>query len=72
MELTSSDRTGTRVRLAFEEAPDTDEPLVMYAKMRSVEERTVTLDTQVPKDEIYYVYARGGLTVRTQIRQRQS
>lgn len=61
VELTSSDRTGTRVRLAFEEAPDTDEPLVMYAKMRSVEERTVTLDTQVPKDEIYYVYARGGL-----------
>lgn len=61
VELTSSDRTGTRVRLAFEEEPETDEPLVVYAKMRSVEERIVSLDTQVPKEEIYYVYARGGL-----------
>lgn len=61
IELTSSDRTGTRVRLAFEEAPDTEEPLIMYAKMRSVDEQTVTLDTQIPREDMYYVYARGGL-----------
>lgn len=61
IELTSSDRTGVRVRLAFEEEPETEEPLVMYAKMRSVEERVVSLDTQIPKEEIYYVYARGSL-----------
>lgn len=61
VELTSSDRTGVRIRLAFEDSPETDEPLIMYAKMRSVEERTVSLDTQVPKDIVYYVYAKGGL-----------
>ncbi|MDO4307991.1 MAG: hypothetical protein Q4C77_14315 [Eubacteriales bacterium] len=61
VELTTSDRAGVRVRLALEEEPETDEPLVMYAKMRSVEERVVSLDTQIPKDEVYYVYARGGL-----------
>lgn len=61
VELTASDRTGVRIRLAFEEAPKTDEPLVMYAKMRSVEERVISLDTQIPKDVVYYVYARGGL-----------
>lgn len=61
IELTTSNRTGVRVRLAFEEEPETEEPLVMYAKMRSVEERVVSLDTQIPKEEIYYVYARGSL-----------
>lgn len=61
VELAASDRTGVRIRLAFEESPKTDEPLVMYAKMRSVEERVISLDTQIPKDEVYYVYARGGL-----------
>lgn len=61
VELTSADRTGTRVRLAFEESPDTDKPLILQAKMRNVEERTVTLDTKIPEEEVYYVYARGGL-----------
>lgn len=61
VELTTSDRTGVRIRLAFEESPETDEPLIVYAKMRSVEERVVSLDTQVPKENVYYVYAKGGL-----------
>ncbi len=61
VELTSSDRTGTRVRLAFEEEPGTDEPLILNAKMRSVEEHIITLDTQIPENEVYYVYARGKL-----------
>lgn len=61
VELVNSSRTGTQVRLAFEEEPETDEPLVVYAKMRSMEDTQVVLDTQVPEDEIYYVYAKGGL-----------
>lgn len=61
VELTTSDRTGVRVRLAFEDRPKTDEPLVLYAKMRSVEESVVALDTKVPDDDVYYVYAKGGL-----------
>ena len=61
IELVSNSRTGTQVRLAFEDEPDTDEPLVVYAKMRSVEYCEVILDTQVPQDEVYYVYARGHL-----------
>lgn len=61
IELVTSDRTGVRIRLALEEEPETEDPLVMYAKMRSVEERVVSLDTQIPKEEIYYVYARGSL-----------
>lgn len=54
-------RTGTQVRLAFEEAPEEDEPLVLSAKMRNVEEQTISLDTQIPEGEVYYVYAHGRL-----------
>lgn len=61
VELTASERAGTRVRLAFEEKPGTDEPLILRAKMRSVEEHVIALDTQVPDEEVYYVYARGKL-----------
>lgn len=61
IEQINSSRTGARIRLAFGEEPETDEALVVYAKMRSVEERVVKLDTQIPQDEVYYVYARGGL-----------
>lgn len=61
VELTTSSRSGVRIRLAFGEKPKTGEPLVVYAKMRSVEERVVSLDTQIPKDVVYYVYAKGGL-----------
>ncbi len=61
VELISTSRTGTMVRLAFEEPPETETPLVMYAKMRSVKEKSITLDTQVPQESLYYVYAKGSL-----------
>lgn len=61
IELVSVARTGVQVRLAFDSSPATDEPLILSAKMRSVEEHIIALDTQVPEDNIYYVYAKGGL-----------
>lgn len=61
IELTSTSRTGTQVRLAFDEEPETEDPLVLYAKMRSVEKPEIALDTQVLEEEVYYVYALGGL-----------
>ena len=61
MVLTTASRTGTMVRLSFEEAPDTDKPLIISAKMRVTEDQEITLDTKVPQDEIYYIYAFGGL-----------
>lgn len=61
IELVSVERTGVQVRLAFEDAPATDNPLVMAAKIRSVDEHVIALDTQVSDGEIYYVYANGGL-----------
>lgn len=61
IELVSMSRTGINVRMAFEDAPEEDEPLVLYAKMRNVEEKEIVLDTQIPQNEIYYVYAYGGL-----------
>lgn len=61
IELVSRSRTGINVRMAFEDAPEEDEPLVLYAKMRNVEEREIVLDTQIPQKEIYYVYAYGKL-----------
>lgn len=61
IELTSTERTGVRIRLAFDEEPETDDPLIILAKMRSVEERVVSLDMQVPKETVYYVYAGGTL-----------
>ena len=61
IELTTSDRNGVRIRLAFDESPKTDEPLVLYAKVRSVEESVVALDTKEPDEKVYYVYAKGRL-----------
>lgn len=60
-ELTTLSRTGVMVRLSFGDKPDTDDPLIIIAKMRSMGEQTVLLDTQVPQETIYYVYAHGGL-----------
>ena len=61
VELVSNSRTGTQVRLSFSSAPEVEEALVVYAKMKSGDENKIVLDTQVPQDEIYYVYAKGGL-----------
>ena len=60
-ELTTLSRTGVMVRLSFGDKPDTDDPLIVNAKMRSMGEQTVLLDTQVPQETVYYVYAHGGL-----------
>ena len=61
VELVSASRTGVRVRLALDEKAETDTPLVMYAKISSVSEENISLDTQIPQEAVYYVYARGGL-----------
>ena len=61
-EQTNSTRQGVIVRLTFDDSPSAEEPLVLYAKVSSVGEKTV--DIQVDKsstEEVYYVYARGGL-----------
>lgn len=62
VEQTSSTRQGAMVRLTFKESPSSEEPLILYAKIRNAGEKTV--DIQVDKssaEEVYYVYARGGL-----------
>lgn len=61
IELITSTGKGVQVRLAMEEEPETDEPLAVYAKMRSTEECKISLDTEIPQEEVYYVYAKGGL-----------
>ena len=61
VELVSNSRTGTQVRLALDEEPEIQEPLVVYAKMKNVRDDSIVLDTQIPEENIYYVYAKGGL-----------
>lgn len=61
VEQTSSDRQGTMVRLAFDEKPGTDEPLILRAKIRSGSSSVVELDIEPPEEEIYYVYGKGEL-----------
>lgn len=61
VELVNASGTGIVVRLALEEKPETEDPLIVRAKMRSMEEREIALDTQIPKENSYYVYAQGGL-----------
>ena len=59
--LTSSDRQGIMTRLTFEDKPESDKPLVLRAKMRSVKEHIVELEVETPEEELYYVYGKGGL-----------
>ena len=62
VEQTSSTRQGVIVRLTFEDSPSSEEPLILYAKVRNAGEKVV--DIQVDKssvEEVYYVYAGGGL-----------
>ena len=61
IEQITSDRRGTLVRMAFEESPDSDKPLILRAKMRTVDEKVVKLDVETPEEEVYYVYGGGGL-----------
>lgn len=62
VEQISSSRQGVIVRLTFENSPSSEEPLILYAKVRNAGEKVV--DIQVDKssvEEVYYVYAGGGL-----------
>jgi hypothetical protein len=59
-EQTSSDRQGIMTRLTFEDKPESDKPLVLRAKMRSVKEHIVELEVETPEEELYYVYGKGG------------
>ena len=61
VELLNSSRTGTQVRLALEEEPEIEEPLVVYSKMKNVRDDKITLDPRVSTENTYYVYAKGGL-----------
>ena len=61
IELVSAERTGVQVRLALEDAPATEDPLVIEAKIRSVEEHIISLDARGPAEDTYYVYAAGSL-----------
>lgn len=64
VEQTSSSRQGVIVRLTSEDSPSSEEPLILYAKVRNAGEKVV--DIQVDKssvEEVYYVYAGGGLDI---------
>ena len=61
VELVTNSRTGTQIRLALTETPEIQEPLVVYAKMKNIGDDRIILDTQIPEEDIYYVYAKGGL-----------
>ncbi|MDD5803734.1 MAG: hypothetical protein PUE78_05425 [Clostridia bacterium] len=61
IELVSNNRTGTQVRLSLDEAPEIQDALVVYAKMKNAGDDRVVLDIQVPDENVYYVYAKGGL-----------
>ena len=61
VELVTSSRTGTQVRLGLDETPEMQDPLVIYAKMKNISRNPIALDTQIPDENVYYVYAKGGL-----------
>lgn len=61
LELTYEGRRGVLIRMAFPEDLDEEEPLVVTAKNRLTDQVVVSLDTSVPQDDMYYVYARGHL-----------
>lgn len=59
---TSSTRQGVSVKMVFENEPESEEPLILTAKMKNVGENTVELDVDKSQvQNVYYVYARGGL-----------
>ena len=65
IEQTSTSRTGILVRLTLEEKPGAFRPMAVYAKLKGVDDKQIDLDTIVPQDSIYYVYAKGGLDMVT-------
>ena len=61
-EQSSTTRRGVIVKLAFDNKPETDEPLILTAKMKNTGEKTVQLDVDKSQiSNIYYVYAKCGL-----------
>lgn len=61
IELNSVSRTGIQVRLSTGNLVKTKNVLTVVSKIRRVEEHVIALDTQIPDDNVYYVYAKGGL-----------
>lgn len=61
IQILTSSRKGVYIRLAFEQTINNLDPLMVYSKMEMGEENLVDVDTVRPRDEMYYVYARGGL-----------
>ena len=61
VELVSNSRTGTQMRLDLSEAPEIQDPLVVYAKIKNINDSSVELDKQTLDENLYYVYAKGGL-----------
>ena len=61
-EQTSTTRQGVIVKLVFDNKPETDEPLILTAKMKNTGEKTVEVDVDKSQiGNVYYVYAKGGL-----------
>lgn len=59
---TSTTRQGTIVKLVFENEPESEEPLILSAKIKNAGKNMVELDVDKSTlSEVYYVYARGGL-----------
>ena len=65
-EQSSTTRQGVIVKLAFDNKPETDEPLILTAKMKNTGEKTVQLDVDKSQiSNIYYVYAKGKVVLAT-------
>ena len=65
IEMTSTTRTGMMVRISSGSRPGTYEPLTVYARFRNTQDHEALLDSIVPDGDVYYVYARGGLSLVT-------
>lgn len=61
IEFTYDERRSTLVRMAFAQDIDDEKPLVVTARSRLTDAVEIRLDTKVPQDEVYYVYAGGHL-----------
>ncbi|MBQ9064060.1 MAG: hypothetical protein IJ123_01290 [Blautia sp.] len=66
IEMTSTSRTGLRVRISPGSRPGTYEPLIVNARLRSASDHEALLDSIIPEDDVYYVYARGTLALVTE------
>lgn len=63
MELVTTERRGTLVRLKPEEKPASQETLVTASKMRETDnKKLINIDSTNPDTPVYYVYTKGGLS----------